>query len=292
MNELQIFNTNLTKEILTNESSLKVILTDIEGLKSLAFDFTTAAGVKQAKALKTQANKFVKELKEFCEPLEAEGKKISDARSKISTRLISGKSNVIDEILQPINEIEERLKSLRDKFAVPLNDINTVVTRLNELEISKKQNWLIYQEEATGVIEQLQGLALVKKQTLEEEAKTRAEEEQKARIAREEQIRAEEKARAEQAILNAEKRAAEAEKFAAERERQKIENEKLLAEQEKVKRESDVEHKRKINGELAEHIALAIGADGSMIRDEAIIFARKIVVAVAKGSIPNISIQY
>jgi len=53
-------------------------------------------------------------LKEVCAPYEAEGKKIADVRSSISTTLVSGKNNIIDQILQPILEAEAELKRLEE----------------------------------------------------------------------------------------------------------------------------------------------------------------------------------
>jgi len=100
------------KELLTDPDNLKAILTEIEDLGSLVFDLSTFDGVKEAQSLKPKATKFIKELKAFCEPLEADGKKISDARSTITAKLLTGKESVITKLLEPIVIIEKKLKAL------------------------------------------------------------------------------------------------------------------------------------------------------------------------------------
>ena len=114
MNEiikLETLELELAREFLVDENNIKKLQTQIDELKNNVYDFSTAEGIKQAKELKTKANKFVKELKEFCEPLEADGKKIANARSAITTRLATGKDAVVEQILAPVYEREDKIKS-------------------------------------------------------------------------------------------------------------------------------------------------------------------------------------
>ena len=102
-----IFSNNTVWSNHTNEYNYfenkkgKVIINDavnINMVKNNVYDFSTLEGIKEAKELKTKANKFVKELKDFCEPLEADGKKIANARSAITTKLATGKDAVRSEL--------------------------------------------------------------------------------------------------------------------------------------------------------------------------------------------------
>ena len=109
----------LSKELLTNKNSLDAILENIKSLESVPIDISTKDGIKQAKEIKTHANRFVKALKEFCEPLEAEGKAIADARSLISTTLVTGKNAVVANILKPIEELEAKFSEIVKDKNVP-----------------------------------------------------------------------------------------------------------------------------------------------------------------------------
>jgi hypothetical protein len=89
MNEIQLYTikTTLNREFLINQESIDRLLFQIEGLKNLKFDFSNKAGIKEAKMLKTNANKFIKKFKDFCDPLEEEGKKIASTRSRVKLAL-------------------------------------------------------------------------------------------------------------------------------------------------------------------------------------------------------------
>ena len=108
--KLENLELTLTKELLLNPENLKNIEEGIENLTKNVYDFSTIQGIKEAKELKTKANKFVEQLKEFCDPLEADGKRIADARSVITRKLTTGKDNVIDRILAPVIVVEDKLK--------------------------------------------------------------------------------------------------------------------------------------------------------------------------------------
>jgi hypothetical protein len=294
--EIEIYNikTHLTKEFITNESKINDLLNQINDLEKLTFDFSSKEKVKEAKALKTQANKFIEKLKELCEPLEAEGKRISDARSKISTTLISGKNNVIDRILKPVNEAEDKLKYIKAKINNPILDLISVSNILTECSNLCDFNWLYLKEDAEEAINSLKGKALVAKETLEAEQKLKLEVEQKAREQREAQIAIEaaEKAKkeAENQIKEAELRAINAEKVAKEQieaERLKIENQKKLELEEIKRRESDRDHKIKVNNEIL--LAMTLITEKESESEDKL---KVIIKAIVKGEIPHVYIKY
>lgn len=114
------------------------------------------------------------------------------------------------------------------------------------------------------------------------------------RATKEAEEKAAEEARKAQAEIEAAKQAeiearvaaelAEKEKAqAAENERKRIEAERQAEIEEEERRARNTRHKAKINGEAKEAI-MALGVDEKM--------AKKIVVAIAKNTIPNISISY
>lgn len=189
--KIETLELTLAKEYLTDPNNIAKIQKDIDGLKKIAFDFSTKEGIKQAKELKTNANKFVKELKEFCEPLEADGKKIADARSAISTKLSTGKNNVIDEILAPIDEREEKIKSIKGKLFIPSLDAASNAAKIAEIEALKDYKWLGFEEEALPIIEQHKQFILNEKIKFDEQERLAKEAAEKARIEKEEAIRVE-----------------------------------------------------------------------------------------------------
>ncbi len=286
--ELHTTKTDLTKDFILNDKNVNELLTYIENLKTIAFDFNDKEEVKKAKNLKTQANKFVAELKKVCEPLEAEGKKVADIRSKISTKLSTGKDNVIDTILKPINDAEDKLKYIKTKCATLITDLHSVSVVLSECDELEKFNWLYLKDEGIQLINQLRGLALVSKQNLEAQQKAEFEAKEKIRLEREEQIRkiAEEKAkaeaqrqieeanrRAEQAIIDAEN------KIKAENELKIKQELKAKAEEEAISKNR--EHRARIHNEILQDIQSLLGVDAKIIVEQ-----------IAKGKIRNLFIKY
>lgn len=292
--KIETLELTLAKEFLTDEKNIAKIQKDIEGLKTIAFDFSTKDGIKQAKELKTNANKFVKELKEFCEPLEADGKKIADARSAISTKLSTGKNNVIDEILAPIAEREEKIKSIKGKLFIPSLDAASNAAKIAEIEALKDYKWLGFGEEALPIIEQHKQFILNEKIKFDEQEKLAKEAAEKARLDREEAIRVEAETRAKLAaqkeIDDANARAEKA-KLDAETKIEEIKKEisKDIQELPQVKfivKNDDKAHQAKIHNEILEDL-LKIGS-GDMGIDE----YKGIIKAIAKGQIRNLNIIY
>lgn len=186
----------LKREIITNEANIDKFIQGIKALKTRVFDFSTKEGIKEAKELKTEANKFVKELKEFCDPLEADGKKVAEARSKITTTLATGKEAVIDQILAPVLEREEKIKLIKSKLFVPSLDSSSNAAKLAEIENLKDYKWLAFEEEALQLIEQHKQFLSNEKIKFDEQERLAKEEAEKARLAREDAIRVEAEAKA------------------------------------------------------------------------------------------------
>lgn len=147
-----------------------------------------------------------------------------------------------------------------------------------------------------------------------EENIRRVEREKAERVAKEAEaqryrLEAEKKA-AEQAKINAEERAKEAarigreEKEQAEIQAKKDQEEAVRLERARAEakrqqeieeakaREADLEHRTKINNEAANAIAKAIREDGEMMDNVALIYAKRALIAIAKGKIPYIFIKY
>lgn len=292
-NEIKVYNfqTEISKESLTDEAKMAEILAKIEGISSIVFDFSTVEGVKEAENVKKQANASIKALKEFCEPFEADGKKISSARSALTTTLVTGKNSVIKKIFAPLEEIKEAMKDMDARFAKSVDDIDVIDKRLGELEELKKRDWLVYKEEALTKINMAVSFNESEKKRVEAIIKAKHEEEERRRIEREEKIRkeAEENAKieAEKAVkekqealerakIEAENRAALAEKTLKEK---KIE---IPAEKYVEDKAQEKEHLKKINNEILDAL-LCLTNEKS---------AKAIICNIAKGNIPHVSISY
>ena len=293
----------LKKELITNQEKVNVFLEEIQNLKKRVFDFSTQEGIKEAKELKTQANKFIKELKEFCEPLEADGKKVADARSKITTTLSTGKNNVIDEILAPVAEREEKIKAIKYKLYIPSLSAESNQEKINDLEALNGYEWLAFKDEALDLIERQKTFLAGEKLKFDEEKRLKLELEEKARIERENQIRLEAEARANaqaELRIKQETERLELEKQNAIRAEQvKAEAEKRKAEQEsEAKRQADLkeiaeaerlaknkEHQAKIHNEILEDF---LNIFDRMTEEQ----GKAVIRLIAKGEIRNLKIIY
>lgn len=287
----------LKREIITNEANINKFIDGIKAFKTRVFDFSTKEGIKEAKELKTEANKFLKELKEFCDPLEADGKKVAEARSKITTTLASGKEAVIDQILAPVLEREEKIKVIKSKLFVPSLDSNSNAAKLAEIEGLKDYKWLAFEEEATQLIEQHKSFLSNEKIKFDEQERLAKEEAEKARVAREEAIRieAETKAKlaAQKEIDEANARVA-AIKAEAEKKIEEVKNaitNDISKLQEPVKAtvgsfstSKDKEHQAKIHNEILKDLA-----DFGLNNED---FSKDLIKAIAKGKIRNLKIIY
>ena len=295
----------LKREIITNEANINKFIDGIKALKTRVFDFSTKEGIKEAKELKTEANKFVKELKEFCDPLEADGKKVAEARSKITTTLATGKEAVIDQILAPVLEREEKIKVIKSKLFVPSLDSSSNAAKLAEIESLKDYKWLAYEEEATKLLDQHKQFLSNEKIKFDEQERLAKEEAEKAKLAREEAIRieAETKAKlASQKEIDEANARVEAIKVEAGRKIEEIKNAitndifklQIISEEPVVavgsfSTSKDKEHQAKIHNKIVEDMYCLLGhIDGSKARE----VAKHVIKAIAKGEIRNLKITY
>jgi len=268
-NEIQIYNSKvvLDKQLITDQSKVDAFLEEIKDLNNIVFDFSSKEGIDEAKKLKTQANKSVKILKEFCEPFEAEGKKIANIRSKITTTLVTGKDNIIDKILYPVNEAEKKLKYIKET-ALSFSTIDEINYKLDELEGLKSFDWLAYKEEALKIITLVSKQILLQKLELEKAEEEKRKEEEKRRFEREEQIKNQAKEQVRLRIENELRLKSEAQALLLEKEKR-----------EEQQRVNDVKHRRKINDEILQIL--------NNFQDN-----KSLIVEIARGNVPHLYIKY
>lgn len=265
-----------TKKVALFETKLK------ESLKNIVLDLSTPEGIKEAKGLRTKANKFVKELAEFCEPLEAEGSRISKARSLLSTKLNKSKSSEIEALLAPIAEREEKMSTIKSNLFIPSSDFSSNTDKLAKLEALEDYDWLGFSGEMLPVIERQKEFLLNEKIKFEAEARVAKEAADKAIKEKEEAIRKE----------AADKAKAEAE--AVFEEVIKEANAKVEKAEEIIKTftplanrtipNNEVEHKRKINQEILLDLSEVYSGNEED--------AKMLIKAIATGKIRHVSINY
>lgn len=287
----------LSKDFLTNPNNIKKIQDGIQALEKNVYDFSTEAGIKEAKELKTQANKFVKQLKEFCEPLEAEGKKIADIRSSITTKLATGKDAVIDKILAPVYLVEDKIKTLKSKLFIASLNAQDNLNKINEIESLKDFNWLAYKNDAIKLLEQHKTFLENEKIKFDKEEEDKKIAEEKLRLEREERIRQEAKEKAEieakRAIEEANRRAEQAEQEAKRKLQQEADNKARLEIKQKAEEEAkakDIGNQKRVHNEILEDLKNVTAT----FEDERIGYdnAKAIIEAIARGKIRNLKITY
>ena len=289
----------LTKELLLDKNNLNSVLEKINQLQEVRVDLSTKKSIDEAKVIKKHANAFIKALKDFCEPLEADGKAIADARSKITTALMTGKDAVIGKILKPIEDLENALEKLKKDIYIRSLSEKEAIERLGICNKKLKMEWYAYKDEAISLLEQqavfIQNeiFGFEKMRIEEENAKKIAEEAEKIRI---EKMRIEAEIKAQEIHIEAERKAEqmriEAEENAKKIKEQaqkdaeliKIEFKENQKNKEIEEKNLDVEHQRKINNEIKD--ALCFIAN---ISDDT---AKVIIKAIAKGEIKNLKIVY
>jgi hypothetical protein len=305
MNEIKIYETfqdlgmPLTKELLLDKNNLNSVLEKINQLQEVRVDLSTKKSIDEAKAVKKHANAFIKALKDFCEPLESDGKAIADARSKITTTLMTGKDAVISKILKPIEDLENALEKLKKDVYVRSLSEQEAIERLGICKEKLKMEWYAYKDEAIGLLEQqvvfIQNeiFGFEKMRIEAENAKKIAEEAEKIRI---EKIRIEAEIKAQEIRIEAERKA-EQMRIDAEENANKI-KEQAQKEAEVIRSEfkennknnkieeksSDIEHQRKINNEIKDDLCFVAN-----ISDDT---AKVIIKAIVKGEIRNLKIVY
>jgi hypothetical protein len=295
MNEIIKFENlqiELSKDFLINPDNIKKIQDGIESLSKNVYDFSTESGIKEAKELKTQANKFVKQLKEFCEPLEADGKKIADIRSSITTKLATGKDAVIDKILAPVYLVEDKIKTLKTKLFIPSLNAQDNLNKINEIESLKDFNWLAYKDEALKLLDQHKTFLENEKIKFDKEAEDKKIAEENARLEKEEKIRREAReeveTKAKKDIEEANRRAENAEREANRKLQEQADQKARLKAKEKADEEAkakDIENQRRVHNEILDDLdSENLGLEDSQ--------AKQLVKAIAQGKIRNLKITY
>jgi hypothetical protein len=282
----------LSKDFLVNPENIKKIQDGIESLSKNVYDFSTESGIKEAKELKTQANKFVKQLKEFCEPLEADGKKIADIRSSITTKLATGKDAVIDKILAPVYLVEDKIKTLKTKLFIPSLNAQDNLNKINEIESLKDFNWLAYKDEALKLLDQHKTFLENEKIKFDKEAENKKIAEENARLEKEEKIRREAReeveTKAKRDIEEANRRAENAEREANRKLQEQADQKARLKAKEKADEEAktkDIENQRRVHNEILDDLDLEnLGLEDSQ--------AKQLVKAIAQEKIRNLKITY
>ena len=248
----------LSKNIISDTKKVEIFTKELDGISKIALDYSTKEKIKEAKQLRTKANKFVNELKDFCGPLEAEGQRIKDARSFISTKLNKSKGSVIEALLAPIDEREAKIRSIKDKLFIPSLDANSNASKLAEIDSLKDYEWFGFAEDILPIMEQNKQFLLNEKIKFEQEALVEA-----AYIKEEEEKRIE--------VIT---KAVEA-KFS-----QSQEIVKAL----KAMSTINVEHKKKIHNETLSDLTI-----NHHYNEEE---AKSLIRAIASGGIKNLKIIY
>jgi hypothetical protein len=296
MNEIIKFENlqiELSKDFLINPENIKKIQDGIESLSKNVYDFSTESGIKEAKELKTQANKFVKQLKEFCEPLEADGKKIADIRSSITTKLTTGKDAVIDKILALVYLVEDKIKTLKTKLFIPSLNAQDNLNKINEIESLKDFNWLAYKDEALKLLDQHKTFLENEKIKFDKEAEDKKIAEENARLEKEEKIRREAReeveTKAKKDIEEANRRAENTERE-ANRKLQEQADQKAKEQADEEAKTKDIENQRRVHNEILEDLKnITAGFEDERIGYDN---AKAIIEAIARGKIRNLKIIY
>jgi hypothetical protein len=280
-NELEIYLPKKREDII----NINDIIDQIDDLDNIVLSFDTLEDVKESKKLKTQANKYIKDFKEICDPFETEGRQIANNRSTVKLKL----EKIVASKLEPILERESKLKSLKDNLFIPSLNIDSVKNKIEALKSLSGYEWFAYKEEAERIISQSQTYLDGELVKFEEEAKKRIKDEEEARIKREDLIREEEK---EKAIQDANRRVEQI-KIDLENKAKAKENERLRLEAaERViieAKEKDVENKRRIHREIQSDLVQVIGDyEQDAIERE----AKEIIKAIVTGKIRNLKIVY
>lgn len=270
-------------KILTDKETLNAILQEIEDIGNMVFDLDTIEGVEETKELKRTAKNWVDSLKLKCDPLEAAGKEIADARSTLTKALLTGKDSVINNILNPIILAEKKLDYVSIKVVTPIKDMRDCEERLLEAKELIGFNWLAYKSQADKLLEKYTAGAAARKVELEIIAKAAQDKVDAEREAREKELA---KNAAEEAVREIEAKYKREAAYKKDQEVAKKEQEDREIEAQS-KREAeyrnDVEYQRKINNKILEVIKDDIGN---------IEIAKDLIKDIANGKIPHLYIKY
>lgn len=287
---------------------------------SVVFDYETPQGNKEARShiyqlrkTKSAVDRVRKAEKAYYLEM---GRKVDSEAKEIVAEI----EDMIEVHQKPLDEIEQREADRKAKHESRIEHMRSLVETGGETAAELKHRlaelasyqigpqWEEYEPEAERIqrkgVEALQeGIAALEKYEaeqaeLEELRREKAERDRKdheARIAQEAEQRAREEAEQREAALKrqaqeAEERAARAEQEAQERAQREAEERTRQEKEAAEKRQRDREHAAKIHREIAAAILdrCPAGSGGHLAAEQ----AQAIVVAMAKGQIPHVSISY
>lgn len=276
-------------KILTDKETLNAILQEIEDIGNMVFDLDTIEGVEETKELKRTAKNWVDSLKLKCDPLEAAGKEIADARSTLTKALLTGKDSVINKILNPIILAEKKLDYLSIKVATPIKDMRDCEERFVEAKELIGFNWLAYKSQADKLLEKYTAGAAARKVELEIIAKAAQDKLDAEREAREKELAKNAAGEAVREIEAKYKREAAYKKDQEVAKKEQEDRDSRHTELEKERKANDEEHQKKINNEILEALtpyieeAYKLSSEGE---------AKAIIKAIANNRIPHLYIKY
>lgn len=289
---------------------------------TVVFDYETPQGNKEARShiyqlrkTKSAVDRVRKAEKAYYLEM---GRKVDSEAKEIVAEI----EDMIEVHQKPLDEIEQREADRKARHEDGIQRMRTLIedmpesvsadhlrnrlARLQEYSIGPE--WEEYQPEAERIqrkgVEALQERIAAQEKyeaeqaELEELRREKAERDRKdheARIAQEAEQRAREEAEQREAALKrqaqeAEERAARAEQEAQERAQREAEERTRQEKEAAEKRQRDREHAAKIHREIAAAILdrCPAGSGGHLAAEQ----AQAIVVAMAKGQIPHVSISY
>ena len=293
-NEIALFTDPITDpKILIKKDSLDAILKEIDDVGNTIIDLSTMDGVDEVKELKKTAKEWVDSIKTLCEPLEADGKKVSVARSTVTTRLLTGKDSVINKMLNPIIEAEKKLSYLVIKVSTPIRDMRDCEEIIIEAKELLSFNWLAYKSQAAKLLAEYKTGAEARKVELETLAKVAQDKLDAENAAREKEIadaaeergRVEEKARQEKELEEQPKIG----KVGGHGFKNMAMEDKETAEDDMA---HDIEHEKKIHNEILDELGTYLIGNGIYTPEACRKKCIEIITAIAKGKIPNLRINY
>jgi len=320
MNELMPLENINAVEIFTGKGLDDLINNISNEARSLVPDISTDKGRKELASMAAKVSKSKTYLdglgKELVSEWKTKSKAVDDKRKKMRDSLDELKI----EIRKPLTDFENIQKERCAKLEAEIVEINVTSRKMLEewmttppesmvnYLLSLKENktdWWEYVDRADDCIEAAKSRiskalderskydtqqAMLESLRLKEAKRDQIERDE--RIAEEARISAEEKAKEEIEAANERERLAKEQaeieaKNAAEeatrRERKRVEDERIAEEKEQKKRESDKKHKSLINNEAVG------GLTSHGLTDQA---AKAVVILIAQGKVPYVSISY
>ena len=280
------------REEVCNQDNINQLLANINQLKNNVLNFDTKEQIKESKKFKSDANKFIKEFKEFCDPLEEEGRVIAKTRSQVKLAL----EKIVDDKLAPIVEREAKLKLIKENLFIPSSDVSSCelkIANLKALDVKALDgyDWFGLREEALLLI--AQSITFLENELLgfEKVSREKAEAEEKIRLGKEDFIREQAKFEAERnaqaQIVEANRRAEQAEIEAKRKVEQEARDKANIEARQKAEEEAKTknkEHQAKIHNEILEDLVNNL----HYTREE----AKNFIKAIARDSIRNLKIIY